>query len=180
MLLIGSSAVYAGSRLTDFLSTCTTANCSAVVVTSTYGHDQFSNADPSIWQVFTAGNECVRIAVSSQGTDLEATLTCPSGRTWQNDDGNGSLRPLIKALTPSARGWCTLTFSHFTGEGVANDFVFSYGRYPSTNVNCAGATPGVFLTNNANGVAADEDEETKDESGGDRDPRVGGSGDVSK
>ena len=176
-LLVGAlfcpGILWAGARLTDLQNSCTTLNCNSLTITSTYGHDQFSNADPAVFQVFTAGNECVRIAVTSQGTDLEATLTCPSGATWQDDDGNGSLRPLIKAITPAARGWCTLTFSHFTGEGAANDFTFTYGRYPANNINCASATPPIRLLAPA---AMGEDEADKPLDGGeDRPPRRGGS-----
>jgi hypothetical protein len=149
-LSLTTGAAWAGPRLTDFFSTCTTLGCSSINFTGTYGHDQFSNADPFVVQVFTAGNECVRVELLSQGTDLEATLTCPSGRTWQNDDKGGAscpLCPLIKAVTPSPRGWCTLTISSFTGEGSPTDFTARYGRYPSTNINCAAPTPpSIFST----------------------------------
>lgn len=182
VLLTVPTLALAGQRLTDFQSSCTTLNCSALVITSTYGHDQFSNADPSVFQVFTSGNECLRIAVSSQGTDLEGTLTCPNGRTWQNDDGNGSLRPLIRANTAAPRGWCTLTFHHFAGEGSAADFTFTYGRYPAGNVNCAGApAPDIFLRAQdpeADDVGIDSDDKGKPEDGGDRAPRRGGTMDL--
>jgi hypothetical protein len=68
------------------------------------------NRDPFVAQVFTSGAECLRIAVVSQGQDLEATLISPTGRIWQDDDSGGSNRPLIRAIT-DVRGWYPLTLS---------------------------------------------------------------------
>jgi hypothetical protein len=66
------------------------------------------NVDPFVVELFSAGNECLRVAVTAQGTDLEATLVSPDGLTWRDDDGGGSLRPLIKAIT-TIRGWHILS-----------------------------------------------------------------------
>ena len=98
-----------------------------------------NNRDPFVAQIFTSGAECLRIAVVSQGTDLEATLVSPTGRVWQDDDGGGSLRPLIKAVT-DVRGWYPLMLSHFAGNSVNADFTIDITRLPSTSALCAPAT----------------------------------------
>jgi hypothetical protein len=104
-----------------------------------------NNRDPFVAQIFTSGAECLRIAVVSQGTDLEATLVSPSGRVWQDDDGNGSLRPLLKALT-DVRGWYPLVLSNFAGTSVNADFTLDITRLPSTSSLCAPATaPRIFV-----------------------------------
>jgi hypothetical protein len=146
-IAVTASVGWAGSKIFDPLSSCTTLNCSASVLNGTYTHDQFSNADPFVIQVFTTGNDCLRIEGISQGTDLEATLTLPNGTTFRNDDkGFGcGLCPLLKVRnTTGNRGWATLTISHFAGEGVNADFTLLHGRYtnPLGNPNCATPTIG--------------------------------------
>lgn len=106
-----------------------------ITLNGTVESDNSANADPFTLQVFSAGNECLRIAVTSQGTDLEATLVGPSGRVWQDDDSNGSLRPLIKAITVT-RGWHSLSLSHFAGTAVHADFTMQMARLSSTNSSC--------------------------------------------
>ena len=98
-----------------------------------------NNRDPFVAQVFSSGAECLRIAVVSQGTDLEATLVSPTGRVWQDDDSNGLNRPLLKALT-DVRGWYPLVLSHFAGSPVNADFTIDITRLPSTSSLCAPAT----------------------------------------
>ena len=86
------------------------------------------NRDPWVAQVFaTGGGSCLRVAVTSQGADLEATLVSPSGRVWQDDDSNGGLRPRINAQT-DVRGWYILTLSHFAGSAVNADFTMQISR----------------------------------------------------
>jgi hypothetical protein len=106
-----------------------------ITLNGTVESDNSANADPFTLQVFSAGNECLRIAVTSQGTDLEATLVGPSGRVWQDDDGNGSLRPLIKAITVT-RGWHSLSLSNFAGTAVHADFTMQIARLASTDSSC--------------------------------------------
>ena len=98
------------------------------------------NIDPFIVQVFTTGNECLRIAVVAQGAaDLEATLVSPSGRVWQDDDSNGSLRPLIKAIT-DVRGWYPLMLAHYVGHATNENFSLDIERLASSNVRCSPPT----------------------------------------
>ena len=99
----------------------------------------FNNVDPFVVELFSAGSECLRIAVTAQGADLEATLVAPDGLTWRDDDGNGSLRPLIKAIT-TTRGWHILRLSHFAGQSVNADFTVNVARLASGDPSCSGAT----------------------------------------
>ncbi|WP_036257469.1 hypothetical protein [Methylocapsa aurea] len=125
-----------------------------ITLNGTIENDNTNNADPFTLQVFSAGNECLRIAVLNQGAnDLEATLVGPSGVVFQDDDGNGSLRPLIKAITQPAnaqgfnngRGWYALSISTFDGRPVHGDFSFQIARLASTDAQCAAPTgPRVF------------------------------------
>jgi hypothetical protein len=93
------------------------------------------NRDPFVVQLFSAGNECLRIAGISQDADVEATLTSPTGRVWQDDDGNGANRPLIKAIT-DVRGWYTFQVSHFSTAVINADFSVDLLRVASTNALC--------------------------------------------
>jgi hypothetical protein len=92
------------------------------------------NRDPFVAQVFSSGGECLRIAVVAQGADLEATLVSPSGRVWQDDDSNGSLRPRLHAVT-DVRGWYPLALSHFAGTAVNADFSMDIQRLPTASCN---------------------------------------------
>ena len=95
------------------------------------------NRDPFVAQIFAPGaNTCIGAAVTVQGADLEATLISPSGRVWQDDDGNGSLRPRINARS-DVRGWYVLVLSHFSGAVTNADFTATLTRggtcVPTTN-----------------------------------------------
>jgi hypothetical protein len=129
-LTLSTPGAWAGSKV--FTSSSTTISGS--VETNANG-----NVDPFVVQVFSTGGECVRLAVDSQGADLEMTLVSPSGLLWQDDDSNGGLRPLIKAIT-DARGWYVLILSHFSGASTNADFSLSYGRFVSTSAQCSPPT----------------------------------------
>jgi hypothetical protein len=139
-LALPAGESWAGAKLFDFSGNTTATRFNGTVETNAT-----NNRDPFVAQVFTSGAECLRIAVVSQGTDLEATLVSPSGRVWQDDDSNGSLRPLLKALT-DVRGWYPLVLSNFTGSSVNADFTIDITRLPSTSSLCAPATgPRIFV-----------------------------------
>lgn len=127
-VILTAGQAWAGSKIFSSGSTPLTVNGSVEANAN-------NNADPFVAQVFTTGNECLRIAVTSQGADLEATLVSPSGRVWKDDDSNGSLRPLIKAVT-DVRGWYTLAMSHFAGNPVNADFTMVVRRASSTDPVC--------------------------------------------
>jgi hypothetical protein len=127
-----TSPAFAGPKLFAYLNNSFIAN-------GTTETNAAGNVDPFTVELFSAGNECLRIAVNNQETDLEATLVAPDGRTWRDDDGNGSLRPLVKAIT-TTRGWHILRISNFSGASVNADFTFQVWRLPSTSSLCAGAT----------------------------------------
>src|SRR3954447_23116556 len=97
------------------------------------------NVDPFTAEVFTNGSECLRIAVTVQGADLEATLLSPGGTIWQDDDSGGSNRPLIKAVT-TTRGWYPLSIAHFAGSAVNADFTMTVQRAASSSSLCSPAT----------------------------------------
>lgn len=134
-----SSPALAGSKIFSSGNTLATVNGSIETNSN-------QNRDPFVAQVFSLGNECLRIAVTSQGTDTEATLVAPDGSIWQNDDGNGGLRPLIKAIT-NLRGWYPLTIHSWNGSNVNADFTFTVQRLPTTDALCAAPTgPVVGMT----------------------------------
>ena len=130
--LCAASPAWAGSKIFSFGTTVATVNATVETNAS-------QNRDPWVAQVFTTGAECLRIAVTSQGQDLEATLISPSGTIWQDDDSGGLNRPLIKAVT-NVRGWYPLTLSHWSGASVNADFTMTVQRAAATSSLCAPAT----------------------------------------
>ena len=139
ILGIAASPAWAGSNVFANFGQTLTLN-------GTVGNEAGSapNADPFTLGIFSSGNECLRIAVTSQDADLEATLVAPGGRVWQDDDGNGLNRPLIKAIT-TVRGWHELAVSHFAGTVVHANFTFEIARFASTDIRCNPPTgPRVF------------------------------------
>lgn len=139
-LALPAQESWAGAKLFD-----NSADTSATRFNGTVETNATNNRDPFVAQIFTSGTECLRIAVVSQGTDLEATLVSPSGRVWQDDDSGGSLRPLIKAIT-NVRGWYPLVLSNFAGNSVNADFTIDITRLPSTSSLCSPATtPRILL-----------------------------------
>lgn len=136
-LALSTGSAWAGPKLVPLFGTTFRVN-------GLVGDSSNQNRDPFVVQLFSAGNECLRIAGISQGADLEATLTSPTGRVWQDDDGNGLQRPLIKAIT-DVRGWYTFQVSHFSTSVVNVDFSVDLLRTSSTSSLCTPATgPSVF------------------------------------
>lgn len=120
-MAMASGDVWAGSKIFS-------PGTGTATVNGSVEFNANQNRDPWVAQVFaTGGGSCLRIAVTSQGADLEATLVSPSGRVWQDDDSNGSLRPRINAQT-DVRGWYVLTLSHFAGSAVNADFTMQISR----------------------------------------------------
>ena len=141
------SPAFAGSHVFAFFNTTMTIN-------GTTETDATNNVDPFDIQLFTAGNECLQVAVISQQADLEATLVSTDGRVWRDDDSNGSLRPRINAIT-NTRGWYILRVSHFTGASVHADFTMQVSRFASTDARCTPITaPSVTFSAQAKSSAA--------------------------
>ena len=139
-LVLPAQPSWAGSKIFD-----NSADSAATRFNGTIETNVSNNRDPFVAQIFSSGAECLRIAVVSQGTDLEATLVSPTGRVWQDDDSNGSLRPLLKSIT-DVRGWYPLVLSNFAGSSVNADFTIDITRLPSTSSLCTPATtPRIFL-----------------------------------
>ena len=127
-----ADSAWAGSKIFSSGSTVMTVN-------GTLETNASQNRDPFVAQVFTTGAECLRIAVVSQGQDLEATLISPTGRIWQDDDSGGSNRPLIRAIT-DVRGWYPLTMSQWAGASVNSDFTMTVQRAAANSTLCSPAT----------------------------------------
>jgi hypothetical protein len=125
----------------DPFNDCTGINCASTIINGTYHADAAGDADPFILQVYSGGNECVRLDVIAATRDLEMVLISPTGTIWRNNDRNASNpRPLIKAIT-DVNGWYTLQVSQFNGANVTADFTLKYGRHNPGNPNCSPETP---------------------------------------
>ena len=111
------------------------------VITVNGSNETTSNGkiDPFLAEVFTIGRECLRIAVTAQGTDLKASLLSPAGTLWQDDDSGGSNRPLIKAIT-TTRGWYPLSVANFAGSAINADFTMTIQRAASGSSLCGAPT----------------------------------------
>jgi hypothetical protein len=135
----------AGSLVYDPSNTCTSINCSSQSIHGTYHSDAAHDRDPFILQIYSSGDECVRLDVTAETRDLEMVLISPTGRIWRNDDIFDDPRPLIEAIT-DINGWYTLQVSHFNGADVIADFTLRYGRYDLGNPNCSSVTPPVVTS----------------------------------
>jgi len=126
----------------DSVSTCTGINCSSLRIPGTVLNFAPSAGNWDI-NVFAGANECVRLDVISQDTDLEMVVVAPNGTLFRNDDRTSTdLRPLIKMTPTSNNGWYTVHLARFNGSAVNGNFVLLYGRYNRNNPNCAAPTAG--------------------------------------
>ena len=139
-LLLASPALAGGEIFDPTIDTCTSLNCGATVIDGTI---LFSAANAAQWttSVYAGAGECLRIAVTSQYTDLIATLSGPGGTLNRDDDGGGFLRPLIKLDPAPHNGWYTFSLSTFGAVPSTGNFEVRYGRYNHLNPNCATPTP---------------------------------------
>ncbi|MBG1263836.1 hypothetical protein [Nostoc commune] len=135
-----STEARAGSEIYSTLSNCSTVNCSSIVFDGVANRNNFNQAVPFTIPVYSSGNECMRLDVTRQISDLKAVLISPSGKVWIDDDGGGNNRPLIKANTDVA-GWYTLQLNYYNGGGpLASNFTLAYGLYNTGNLNCSSPT----------------------------------------
>ncbi len=136
--------IWAGTRIFDpTVKTCTTLNCGAVVLNGlvfSFG----PSADHFDIDVFALPSECLRLAVTSEFTDLETVVRAPNGAVFRNDDGGVAtcpLCPVVKINSTPNNGLYSVTIGHFNGLPVEGNFTLRYGRYNVGNPNCAASTP---------------------------------------
>jgi hypothetical protein len=131
------------------VSATTIADGSSVRLDGTL-NDTNGNSQPWTAELYAAPGECVRFFVNSTNFDSELTVIAPNGTVYRNDDGGGSLRPLVKIASAPSQGWYTVQVAHFAGAAINSNFTLLYGRYSAGNVNCAGATlPALSAVSNA-------------------------------
>jgi hypothetical protein len=154
-------------------STCTGINCSSVRVDGVV-REAFGEVHPWVIELFANPGQCLRVAVTAEGADLEAVVIAPNGTVYRNDDGGVAACPLCPVVkvnpTPGpARGFYTVQIAHWLGNPVTANFTLLYGLYNAGNPNCAPATPPA--------VAEDDEDQTdmeKSESEGPKPPIPGG------
>lgn len=91
-------------------------------------------------------NVCVRIEASKNYSDLEAVLIAPDGTVWLDDngsaitDGNGTdmKLPLLKVITPVGGQYVLQISQTDAKKDVPSSFMWSYGVYIVSSLNCAG------------------------------------------
>lgn len=149
-LVLSATNAWAGSQIYDPQDTCTTENCGATLLYGQPLRNNFGQSQPFTLQVYGSRNQCMRLHVIEQFDDMEIVLVSPSGKVWRDDDGGGSNRPLVKAIT-DVDGWYTLQINRYDGEGAnsASGFRLAYGIYNSDNPNCQNPTQSAAGTRGA-------------------------------
>jgi hypothetical protein len=133
----------AGEIFDPVVDTGTTENVGAVVLGGTVQGDVGTGtADRWVGQFFANTNECLRVAVTSQGTDLETVVISPNGTFYRNDDSGLAACPLcpVVKVQPAINGWYTVSIGSFNGTPTFANFHVAYGRYNNGNPNCASPT----------------------------------------
>src|SRR4051812_37946015 len=74
-------------------STCTSANCSSLLIPGTVLNRDDLSLRPWEVQLFALPNECVRLEVAAQQQDFEMVVTAPDGTVFRNDDGGSAACP---------------------------------------------------------------------------------------
>jgi hypothetical protein len=129
-VLAGGGPAAATNMFSDNPKSCGTLNCNSLRIKGTVLLSG-NHALPWVAQIAARRDECLRIDVTAQGTDLEAVLIAPDGsRIWRNDNRSSSdLKPLIITYAVPQYGWYTLQLSHAAGSPVNADFTLYFGRY---------------------------------------------------
>ena len=143
MLALGVAFTFIGSPALavtgwiDGKSTCTTDLCQAKTFVG-----KFQKEEPLVIQLFANEEECLRVEVTKQGTDLAMTLVDPeTDVSYTDDDSGGDFRPRIEVPDTGRKGWFTLVIGSFSGGGSTSNFTVKHGRYNIGNANCANPTP---------------------------------------
>jgi len=150
-----SNQVNATNLFDPFVSTTTILDGSSVRLDGTL-NDTNGNSQPWTAELYAAPGECVRFFVTSTAFDSELTVIAPNGTVYRNDDGGGSLRPLVKIPSAPSQGWYTVQVAHFAGAAINSNFTLLYGRYSAGNVNCANGTPPLSVSSFATESFKDE------------------------
>ena len=123
-------------------NTCTGLNCNSRAISGTV--TSFGpTAQPWVAEIFAPTGRCFRLAVTSEGADLETVVRAPNGQVFRNDDGFVApcpLCPVVKIANTPNNGWYTVSISHFNGAAVSTNFNLQYSLYNLGNPNCNLAT----------------------------------------
>ncbi len=139
--VLAAGPAHAGGEIFDTTSSsCTTTNCSSVIVGATIKSFPPS-AGKWIAEVFASAGQCLRIDVISEFADLETVVVAPNGAVFRDDDGGVGVQPLVKIASTPNNGWYTVSIGRFAGQAETGNFTLAYGRYSAGNPNCAGPTP---------------------------------------
>jgi hypothetical protein len=130
--VITAAALPAGA--TNLLGQTTSATISG----TTFGFGP--SAMPWTAEVFAPANGCLRIAVTAQGTDLEAVVVAPNGTVYRDDDGGPGLFPLVKINPTPNNGWYTVSLNNFAGSAVSANFTATLQRLAVNSASCLPAT----------------------------------------
>ncbi|MFO1036430.1 MAG: hypothetical protein U1E45_06270 [Geminicoccaceae bacterium] len=120
---------------------------SATISGTTFGFGP--SAMPWTAEVYSGAGGCLRIAVTSQATDLKATVVAPNGTVYRDDDSGGSLRPLVKINNTPNNGWYTLSINNFSGAAVSANFTVTLQRLAANSASCLPATGPLLIANAA-------------------------------
>jgi hypothetical protein len=136
--LWGAGTPQATQIFDPFPSSCTSTNCSQIVIGGTVNAFN-QTAGPWTAEIFAPTNGCLRLQGLTQNADLEITAVSPGGVVFRNDDSGllpCPLCPLVK-INGTQNGWYTVSVSHFAGSPVQENFTLSFGQYNVNNPNCS-------------------------------------------
>ena len=98
------------------------------------------SAMPWTAEIFATPGQCLRLAVLSQSTDLEATVVAPNGTVFRDDDSGPGTQPLVKINSTPNNGWYTVSINNFAGAAVSSNFSLQIQRLALNSASCLPAT----------------------------------------
>jgi hypothetical protein len=138
-LLLACGLASATNLFDPSVSSTSTLDGSSLELDGTL-HDTNGNPAPWVAELYAGAGECVRLFVTTTAFDAKLTVVAPNGAVYRDDDGGGSLRPLVKIGSAPVQGWYTVQVAHYAGVPQNANFTLLYGRYVAGNVNCANPT----------------------------------------
>jgi hypothetical protein len=139
-LLLACGVASATNLFDPTVSSTTVLDGSSIELDGTL-HDTNGNPAPWVAELYAGRGECVRLFVTTTAFDAKLTVVAPNGTVYRDDDGGGSLRPLVKIASAPVQGWYTVQVAHYAGLPQNANFTLLYGRYTAGNANCANPTP---------------------------------------